>query len=192
MKKFIIIIVLITPLMCSCLWVLMEKYGYGEYIIHNKSSHNVCFVAYYSAALPTLSAYDSLVPKHYLHNDTIEIEANGSIARNYSVMGGKYINELSYIFSRHENRDLFSDVYYADSIKINYEYIDSIAIVFDQSRHIVIINSSKSYVFFDFNEFWKENRRSEELCHTKKENTYCTFNYFITDEMYEQAVPICK
>lgn len=192
MKKFIIIIVLITPLMCSCLWVLMEKYGYGEYIIHNNSSHNVSFLAYYSAALPTLSVYDSLVPKHYLHNDTLEIEANGYISRKYSKMGGKYNNELCYLFCRHENRDLFSDVYYADSIKIYYEYVDSIAIVFDQSRHIVIVNSTKSYVFFEFNEFWKEKRRSDESCHTKKGNTLCTFSYFITDDMYEQAVPISR
>lgn len=194
MKKFIIIIVLITPLMCSCLWVLMEKYGYGEYIVHNNSSHNVSFVVYYSAAIPILSAYDSLVPKHYLHNDTINIIANSLITRKYSHMGVSYHNELEIIFKRdfYKNNDYFCDVYYADTIKLYFEYIDSIAIMFDNSKKIVIENSLQSFIFSDFNEFWKEKGRSDEACHTKKGNSYCTFNYFITDEMYEQATPICR
>lgn len=191
MKKFIVIILLVTPLMCSCLWILKDKYGHGKYIIHNNSSHNVSFVAYYSAVW---TDNDSLLPKHFLHNDTINIVANGLITREYSDMGVSYHNELDIIFRRDflENNDFFCNVYYSNTKEIHFDYIDSIAILFDQSRHIVVVNSLKTPIFFDFNEFWKENRRSEESCHTKKENTYCTFNYFITDEMYEQATPICR
>lgn len=178
----------IIPLLSGCLWIFGEKTTHIYESIINYTNAEVLFLSYSSKAwiVDKNDITDSVVTNQridtllILPNETYKTYSNG---RSGSFATPDFKNILI-------NRRKYN---YSDSLyghRLFYCYIDSVEIFFNKQRRIVIMNDEKKYPFTAIDKFWETNRWIESMCIQKKATCKCTFNYLITNEMYEMATPI--
>ncbi len=180
-----IIAAIICPIFSSCLWILSEKESYVDDVVENKTDQHVLILGHSSKAV---SYSKSLAIPAIPHIDSLSIEPNGQ----HCLDGyGRGDGCFEMRFERLLNDDYRRQYKYNDTVFFYYPYFDSVEIIFDNLRRIVIVNSDSLYgEFKELDEFWNANGRCDGGCNKKKGICKCTFNYFITDEMYNQAEPI--
>ncbi len=187
--NIIVIALGFSSLLCGCLWIFGEKYTYIYNSIINNTEAEVLFLSHSSKAwlhdvkeiimdsIVTNQRIDTLI---ILPNDTYKTYSDG-----YG--GGPTTPDF---------KDILIDRYkynHSDSLYgklLFYCYIDSVEIFFNKQRRIVIVNDEKMEQFTALDKFWETNQWIESMCKQKKGICDCVFDYFITDEMYNQAVPI--
>lgn len=186
----IALFIAVIPLISSCLWVFMEKYDYTTDVVVNNTDKDILILKYRSNARP----YSDSIPPETIpflpRIDSVILSPNSELYLHSSEYGGgcKSLDFKRIVKNEFQPEE---NILFFDSIHIFYRYIDSVEIIFNNQRRISIVNDNQSWEFTKLNEFWL-NGRSDESCNRKKGCCTCTFIYFITDEMYEQATPICR
>lgn len=177
MKKLMNILKIFLLLTCcsSCMWILMEKYHHWTRVLKNNLDCTVRIIGYSSR----IYSADTLnLPKFIFHSDTLMIEPNGNLEQKEGGLGS-YCEPLDFNKFFRSN----TPFYYSDTIPYYCGDLDSIKIIFSNNRFIVV-PYNKLY------DFWVFEGRSDVSCTEKKGESWSTLIYFITDEMYEQAVPM--
>lgn len=177
-----IMIVAILPLLCGCLWIFAEKETCATDIIVNKTNNHILIMSHKS-----VGDYNDPNPSMHVDTcyiDTIQIKPNEQHVHKQCDRG---YAEIPKKFER-----LLYDGFVTDSSGIViFPSIDSVEIIFDNMRRILIKNyGCHDFCFKELNDFWAIEGRSDEFCNRKKGLCRCTYAYFITNEMYEQAEPI--
>lgn len=170
MKRIIILVILgISVLLIKC----SPPDYYRGYNLINQTDKQVVMLLYCSKDLKYQSIRDSSVSIPFV--DSIYILSNEQItAKDYSDGSCGTIGFIEFL-------DKFKKPYWLDSVEI----------VFNNERRISVVNNGQNRFSFDkLNQFWEIEGRFYEECTGKRGACDCTFTYFITDEMYEQAVPI--
>lgn len=180
--KILPIVVLL--LFSGCLWIFAEKETCATDIIVNKTNNHILIISHKS-----VGDYNDPNPSMHVDTcyiDTIQIKPNEQHVHKQCDRG---YAEIPKIFDR-----LLFDSFETDTNGVLiYPNIDSVEIIFDNTRRILIKNHERQNRYFrELNEFWDIDGRSDEFCNRKKGLCRCTFTYFITEEMFEQAVPICR
>lgn len=171
MKRIIILVIIgISVLLIKC---SPPDYYRGFYLI-NQTDKQVVILLHCSQGLKYQDVRDSSVAIPLV--DSIYILSNEQIyAKDYSG------NSSCFTFGIIEFFDKFKKPYWLDSVEI----------LFDNERRLSVINNGQNHFSFDkLNQFWGIEGRYYEECNEKRGGCDCTFTYLITDEMYEQAVPI--
>lgn len=173
MKRIIILVILgISVLLIKC----SPPDHIRDYKLINQTDKQVVMLLYCSQGLKYQEVRDSPVSIPLV--DSIRVLSNEQItAKDYS--GDASCGTIGFI----EFLDKFKKPYWLDSVEI----------IFNNERHISVINNGQNRFIFDkLNQFWEIEGRFYEECTGKRGACDCTFTYFITDEMYEQATPICR
>ena len=178
---YIIYAVLFLPLLCGCLGVFSERYSNASIFIHNNTDKTISMVAHKSMRQidSTYSVLDTSVYKSRINDTIFVLSAHNNFMEDMNFRGGGCVE---FDFELFMDR-LFDSDRYVESTFIDYT-IDSIELVFDSNRRLCIHK--------DFSEFWQTNKCYQKDCNKHKGECSCTFNCYITDEMYEQATPICR
>ena len=179
----------IIPLLSACLWIFGEKYTHIYKSIINNTDAEVLFLSHSSKAWLCYKngrIRDSIVNNKRI--DTLLILPNDTYKTySYGYGGGPTAPDFKNILID-RNKYNYSDSLYG--YRLNYCDSDSVEIFFNNQRRIVIVNDEKMGQFTALDKFWETNHWIESMCKQKKGICDCVFDYFITDEMYNQAEPI--
>lgn len=178
-----LIVIGIILIMTSC-----DSHHYSTINIRNNTDYDV-HLLFYSSKTIIHNVGDSISIPLYLPNiDSIYIAPLDL----YSVNRGGIGHPCCYNYGFGETfvmDIIYKTRTYNDSINFSYKTIDSMIVKFGNEKYLCFPFDNKRYFLEQIDEIWSVLGRYEEFSDSKNKCD-CTFTYFITDEMYNQAVPI--